>query len=90
MIELLEHHAATWAGGRLLDELLTAIERAGTARFVQEREARIGWRGATGVTGREACNKPCNNPAKYSLRQPDVKPQKTCKSAPTKNQSRLS
>jgi predicted nucleic acid-binding protein len=32
-IDLLEQQAANWAGGRSVDELLTAIERAGAANF---------------------------------------------------------
>lgn len=35
MIELLERQASSWAGGRPLDELLNAIERAGAAGFVR-------------------------------------------------------
>jgi len=32
-LDLLERQAADWAGGRPIDELLTAIERAGAERF---------------------------------------------------------
>jgi hypothetical protein len=35
MIELLERQANSWAGGRPVDELLAAIERAGAPRFAQ-------------------------------------------------------
>jgi len=34
--DLLERQAADWAGGRSIDELLAAIERAGAAEFASK------------------------------------------------------
>ncbi len=39
MRDLLELQASAWAGGRLLEELLDAIDRAGAARFADRHEA---------------------------------------------------
>jgi predicted nucleic acid-binding protein len=38
-IDLLEQQAASWAGGRSVDELLAAIERAGAANFAGKARA---------------------------------------------------
>jgi predicted nucleic acid-binding protein len=41
-LDLLERQAADWAGGRSIDELLAAIERAGAARFAGKARAAFG------------------------------------------------
>lgn len=41
-LDLLEQQAAIWAGGRPVDELLAAIERAGAANFAGKARAAFG------------------------------------------------
>lgn len=41
-LDLLERQAADWAGGRSIDELLAAIERAGAAGFAGKARAAFG------------------------------------------------
>jgi predicted nucleic acid-binding protein len=41
-LDLLERQAADWAGGRPINELLTAIERAGAERFAGKARAAFG------------------------------------------------
>lgn len=41
-LDLLERQAADWAGGRSVDELLAAIERAGAAEFAGKARAAFG------------------------------------------------
>lgn len=41
-LDLLEQQAANWAGGRPVDELLAAIERAGAANFAGKARAAFG------------------------------------------------
>lgn len=41
-LDLLERQAADWAGGRSVDELLAAIERAGAERFACKARAALG------------------------------------------------
>lgn len=41
-LDLVERQAAEWAGGRPVDELLTAIERAGAADFADKARAAFG------------------------------------------------
>lgn len=41
-LDLLEQQAANWAGGRPVDELLAAIERAGPANFTARARAAFG------------------------------------------------
>lgn len=41
-LDLLERQAADWTGGRSIDELLSAIERAGAAEFAAKARAAFG------------------------------------------------